>query len=67
MWLGVAGSLGAFWLFYWPLRHMEATQMLSHLLVTPVIALFLGWALRGEQVGWPEAGGIVLVLSARRD
>ncbi len=74
VWLAVAGSLGAFWLFYWLLRHMEATQVLSHLLVTPIIALFLGWALRGEQVGWLEAGGVVLVLagvylvlSARRE
>ncbi len=74
MWLGVAGSLGAFWLFYWLLRHMETKQVLLHLLVTPIIALFLGWALRGEQVGWLEAGGVVLVLArvyvvlaARRD
>ncbi len=63
VWLAVAGSLGAFWLFYWLLRHLEATQVLSHLLVTPIIALFLGWALRGEQVGWLQAGGVVLVLA----
>ena len=74
VWLAIAGSLVAFWLWYWLLRYMEATQVLSHMLVTPIIALFLGWALRGEQVGWIEVGGVALVLggvylvlSARRD
>ncbi len=63
VWLAVVGAVIGFWLFYWLMRYIEVLKVLSMLLVTPIIALLLGWTVLGEQVGVAELGGAALVLS----
>lgn len=65
--LGVFGSVLGFALYYYVIRHMEAGHVSLITLVTPVLALLLGQALNGEEIGirvWLGAalitGGLVL-------
>lgn len=48
--LGVVGSVLGFAMYYYVLRHVEATRVALITLVTPVIALLLGKALNGESI-----------------
>lgn len=48
--LGMIGSVLGFAMYYYVLRHVEATRVALITLVTPVIALLLGHMLNGEAV-----------------
>jgi drug/metabolite transporter (DMT)-like permease len=50
--LALVGSAIAFSLFYWLLKHMPVTKTLSVMLTHPPVAIFLGWLVLGESVGW---------------
>ena len=64
LYLTLAGSVGAFYLNYWLLKRMEATQVMSMALVEPVIAVLLGAALLGEHLtGRTILGGALVLLS----
>lgn len=65
--LGVFGSVLGFALYFYVIRHMEAGSVALITLATPVLALLLGQALNGEQIGtrvWLGtaliAGGLLL-------
>lgn len=65
LYLGVFGSVLGFFMYYYALRHVEASRMALTMLVTPVLALLLGQALNGEPVDatvWAGAGLILLGL-----
>ena len=54
-WLGwgflvVFGSLVAFTAYSWLLRHAPPARVATYAYVNPVVAVGLGWALRGEQL-----------------
>jgi drug/metabolite transporter (DMT)-like permease len=62
-WLGVAGSVVGFLLFYYALKHMAATKVALITLVTPLTALLIGQRFNGEHLP-PSAwlgSGLVLV------
>lgn len=59
--LTVVGSLVAFVLYYWLLKHMQPYQIGTASLVIPVIAVLEGW-LRGETVRWMMMLIIVVIL-----
>ncbi len=64
--LGVFGSVLGFALYYYVIKHLQASQVALITLVTPVLALLLGHALNGEEVGlrvWAGAGLITLGLT----
>ena len=48
VYLGIIGSVLGFALYYYVLRHVEATRVALITLITPVIALLLGHGLNGE-------------------
>lgn len=65
LYLGVFGSVLGFFMYYYALRHVEASRMALTTLVTPVLALLLGQTLNGEPVDatvWAGAGLILLGL-----
>lgn len=60
--LTVVGSVVAFLLYYWLIRNVEVTRVLLIPLITPLVAVGLGYAFLDEQVGWGTAlgGGAIL-------
>ena len=51
VYLGVFGSVVGFALYYYVIKHLETGKVALITLVTPVLALLLGSAANGEQVG----------------
>lgn len=60
--LTVVGSVVAFLMYYWLIRHVEVTRVLLIPLITPLVAVVLGYVFLGEQMGWGTAigGGAIL-------
>lgn len=62
--LAVFGSVVTFLIFFRLLKTLEATTMSYISIVTPVIALVLGWLVRAERLTlWSLAGGVLILLS----
>jgi drug/metabolite transporter (DMT)-like permease len=55
--LALVGSAVAFLLYYWLVRHMEVTKTMLIALVTPLIAVSLGMAVRDEKLTWRIVAG----------
>lgn len=63
MYLVIVGSVIAFWLYYWLVRHMDVTNTMLIALVTPVVAVILGMIVLDEQLNWRLiAGGACIIL-----
>ena len=73
LYLTLAGTVAAFWLYYWLLARIESTQAMMISLVTPVIAVVVGNVFLGETLP-PQTvlgaalilGGIGLIVMRRR-
>jgi drug/metabolite transporter (DMT)-like permease len=72
--LAVLGSVVTFLIFFRLLKTWEVTTMSYIAIITPVIALGLGWLLRGERItSWMMGGGVLvlagvaLAVTAQRD
>jgi drug/metabolite transporter (DMT)-like permease len=66
LYLGVFGSVVGFILFYYVLKHLEASRVALITLITPVFALGLGMLLNAERLTLEMAwgiGGILLGLA----
>jgi drug/metabolite transporter (DMT)-like permease len=61
--LVVVGSVIAFTLFYWLVRHMDVTNTMLIALVTPVIAVVLGMIVLHEQLNWRLFVGAACIIS----
>ena len=61
--LGIFGSVLGFALYYYVIKHMEASRVALITLITPVIALLLGHALNDEVIGWRVWVGTGLILA----
>ena len=60
--LTVVGSVLAFMMYYWLIRHTAVTGVLMIPLVTPLIAVLFGVLFGGEKVGWQTAlGGAAII------
>jgi drug/metabolite transporter (DMT)-like permease len=71
--LTVVGSVLAFLMYYWLIRHTAVTGVLMIPLVTPLVAVLVGVIFGGEVVGWHTAlggggiiGGVALAVLSRR-
>ncbi|MEN8176461.1 MAG: DMT family transporter [Pseudomonadota bacterium] len=64
VYLGVVGSVVGFVLYFYILRALPATRVALLALVSPVLALFIGWAFNGEVIPWETWAGTALILSA---
>lgn len=63
VYLGVIGSVIGFMLFYYVLRHLEATRTALITLITPVTSLGLGHFLNSEPLTSQIIGGTALVIT----
>jgi drug/metabolite transporter (DMT)-like permease len=61
--LAVPNAL-TFGLFVWLLRVASPILVSAYAYISPVVALFLGWALLDESLSWNIGGGATLVLAA---
>src|SRR5207249_7893844 len=61
--LVVVGSVIAFTLFYWLVRHMDVTNTMLIALVTPVVAVVLGMIVLHEQLNWRLFAGAACIIS----
>ena len=60
--LTILGSVIAFLMYYWLIRHTEVTWVLMIPLVTPLVAVAFGVLFAGEAVGWHTAlGGAAII------
>ncbi|HEV7366560.1 MAG TPA: EamA family transporter [Gemmatimonadales bacterium] len=55
--LTILGSVVAFLMYYWLIRHIEVTGVLMIPLVTPFVAVLIGVLFAGEPVGWHTVVG----------
>ena len=63
LYLAVVGSALAFQLFYWLVRNMDVTKTMLIALVTPLVAVALGMAVRGEQLTWQTVAGGACIMA----
>lgn len=66
MYLGIFGSVLGFILFFYILKHVEVSRVSLITLITPVVALFLGYALNNEILNatvWIGTAMIMLGMS----
>ncbi|HEV2880235.1 MAG TPA: EamA family transporter [Pyrinomonadaceae bacterium] len=63
LYLALVGSAIAFLMFYWLVRNMDVTKTMLIPLVTPPIAVFLGWLVLGEGLTWRTAVGALGIMS----
>jgi drug/metabolite transporter (DMT)-like permease len=62
VYLGMVGSVVGFAMYYYVLRHLEASRVALIALVTPIVALVLGYGLNGEPLTVRIGLGAALVL-----
>ncbi|NOT47872.1 MAG: DMT family transporter, partial [Acidobacteria bacterium] len=64
LYLTVAGTIAAFWLYYWLLSRIESTKAMMISLVTPLIAVVVGNIFLGETLP-PQTifGGLLIIVS----
>jgi drug/metabolite transporter (DMT)-like permease len=64
LYLALVGSVAAFWLNYWLLQRLQATQVLFMSIVEPLLAVLLGVIVLGERLTWHAiVGGVCILLS----
>lgn len=62
LYLAVAGSVFAFWLYYYLIQKISIVNAMIIALVTPILAIICGAVFRGEQMPSQTAAGGILVL-----
>ena len=55
LYLTISGTIAAFWLYYWLLGKIESTKAMMISLVTPLLAVIIGWIVLGETLP-PQTG-----------
>jgi drug/metabolite transporter (DMT)-like permease len=63
LYLAIVGSVIAFVLYYWLMKHMDVTKTLLIALVTPVVAVTLGMIVLKETLEWRTLAGGLMIMS----
>ena len=63
LYLVIVGSVIAFALYYWLVRHMDVTTTMLIALVTPVVAVILGMIVLHENLNWRLLAGGACIIS----
>ena len=66
LYLAVVGSVIAFVLYYWLVRHVDVTKTMLISLFTPVVAVVLGMVVLGEDLSWRTVAGGVMIMAGVR-
>jgi drug/metabolite transporter (DMT)-like permease len=61
--LTILGSVVAFLMYYWLIRHTNVSWVMMIPLVTPLVAVAIGTVFAGEAVGWHTALGGTAIIS----
>jgi len=61
--LVIVGSVIAFALYYWLVRHMDVTKTMLIALVTPVVAVVIGMIVLHEKFNWRLFAGAACIIS----
>lgn len=64
LYLTVFGTIAAFWLYYWLLSKIESTKAMMISLVTPLIAVIIGWIFLDERLPLQTLFGGILILAS---
>ena len=64
LYLTLFGTIVAFWLYYWLLNKVESTKAMMISLVTPLIAVIVGWIVLGEKLPPQTILGGILILAS---
>ena len=62
--LVVFGSMVGFTAYIWLLEHVPTPKVATYAYVNPVVAVFLGWLIAGEQLNWYIGAGMVVIVAA---
>ncbi len=62
--LSIGGTIAAFWLYYWLLSQIESTKAMMISLVTPLIAVLVGWIFLNERLPTQTVFGGILILAS---
>jgi drug/metabolite transporter (DMT)-like permease len=61
--MGICSSVVGYMIYYWALRHMEASRLAATTYIEPVLAILLGVIFVGERVTARSAEGGLLILA----
>ncbi len=64
IYLVLVGSLIGFSTFVWLIKHSTPARVSTYAYVNPVVAVFLGWIMLGEQIYTRTFVGAVMIISA---
>jgi drug/metabolite transporter (DMT)-like permease len=64
LYLVTFGSMVGFTAYIWLLEHVPTPKVATYAYVNPVVAVFLGWLIAGEQLNWYIAAGMVIIVAA---
>ncbi|HBE81730.1 MAG: DMT family transporter [Blastocatellia bacterium] len=64
LYLSIAGTIAAFWLYYWLLARIESTKAMMISLITPLIAVVIGNIVLGETLPPQTIFGGSLILAS---
>lgn len=64
VYLTVAGTIAAFWLYYWLLSRIESTRAMMISLVTPLLAVLIGALVLGETLPPQTSIGGALIIAS---
>jgi drug/metabolite transporter (DMT)-like permease len=62
LYLVVFGSIVAYSAYMYAVQKLPLSLVATYSYVNPLIALWLGWAVLGEHLGWREAGAALVIL-----
>jgi drug/metabolite transporter (DMT)-like permease len=62
LYLAGAGSVAAFSLFFYTMKHVDVTVVSYQTFIIPVLAVLLGWALLDEHISRQVAFGAVFIV-----
>lgn len=63
VYLAAAGSVAAFALFFWVMRHLDVTLVSYQTFIIPIVAVILGWVFLGERLSPRVGAGAALILA----
>lgn len=64
LYLVTFGSMVGFTAYIWLLEHVPTPKVATYAYVNPVVAVFLGWLIAGEQLHWYIGAGMVVIVAA---
>jgi drug/metabolite transporter (DMT)-like permease len=63
VYLSVVGSVIAFWVYYYLIKHMDATVVSLTTLIIPIVALVMGRVFLGERIAPTAVAGIATIIA----